>query len=75
MDYVDTDDWWIRRAGQIKYFSSSISIYFPKQRENSDKESFYRVSQKKGGLVFWAQFMGLNGLKSKSGRKQNPTKI
>ena len=35
----------------------------------------YRVSQKKGGLVFWAQFWGLNGLKSKSGREQTPIKI
>ena len=36
---------------------------------------YYRVSQKKGGLVFWAQFWGLNGLKSKSGREQTPIKI
>ena len=35
----------------------------------------YRVSQKKGGLVFWAQFRGLNVLKPKIGRKQTPFKI
>ena len=31
--------------------------------------------QTNGRLVFWAQFRWLNGLKSKSGRKQIPTKF
>ena len=35
----------------------------------------YRVSQKKLGFVFRGHFRGLNGLKSKSSRKQTPHKI
>ena len=34
VDYVDSDDWEIKRAAQIKYFNSSIRIYFPKERVN-----------------------------------------
>ena len=37
--------------------------------------NIYRVSQKKQGFVFRGHFKGLNGLKSKSGRKQTPIKI
>ena len=36
---------------------------------------YYRVSQKKWGLVFEGHFGGLNGLKSKKARKQTPPKI
>ena len=41
----------------------------PLSPPDESQSQMYRVSQKKGGSVFWVHFRGLNGLKSKSGRK------